>query len=158
RDRLEATLALGARPPHGAPQPVGAVDALGIAPNLRADVAAGRRIHPVARDGGDAAVLDLDVEAASIGTVERANRGKRRHSWTIASVRLEWPEMGFFASINGTIAPAEEARVSVLDNGFTFGDSVYETLRTYAGRPFALARHLRRLRASARRIDIDLTT
>jgi branched-chain amino acid aminotransferase len=66
--------------------------------------------------------------------------------------------MGFFASINGTIAPAEEARVSVLDNGFTFGDSVYETLRTYGGRPFALARHLRRLRASARRIDIDLTT
>lgn len=66
--------------------------------------------------------------------------------------------MGFFASINGMLAPAEEARVSVLDNGFTFGDSVYETLRTYAGRPFALARHLRRLRASAGRIGIDLTT
>ena len=66
--------------------------------------------------------------------------------------------MGFFASINGMLAPAEEARVSVLDNGFTFGDSVYETLRTYAGRPFALARHLRRLRASAGRIGIEMTT
>jgi branched-chain amino acid aminotransferase len=64
--------------------------------------------------------------------------------------------MGFFASINGNIVPAEEARVSVLDNGFTFGDSVYETLRTYGGRPFALDRHLRRLRASASRIAVTI--
>jgi branched-chain amino acid aminotransferase len=64
--------------------------------------------------------------------------------------------MGFFASINGQIVPAEEAHVSVLDNGFTFGDSVYETLRTYAGRPFALDRHLRRLRASAARIAVEI--
>jgi branched-chain amino acid aminotransferase len=64
--------------------------------------------------------------------------------------------MGFFASVNGTITPAEEARVSVLDNGFTFGDSVYETLRTYGGRPFHLDRHLERLRHSARRLRIAL--
>ena len=50
--------------------------------------------------------------------------------------------MGSFASVNGSVVPAEEARVSVLDNGFTFGDAVYETLRTYAGRPFELRRHL----------------
>ncbi|MBI3932783.1 MAG: aminotransferase class IV [Acidobacteria bacterium] len=64
--------------------------------------------------------------------------------------------MGFFASVNGLISPAEEARVSVLDNGFTFGDSVYETLRTYGGRPFHLDRHFARLRNSARRIAVDL--
>jgi branched-chain amino acid aminotransferase len=64
--------------------------------------------------------------------------------------------MGAYASINGRILPAEEARVSVFDNGFTFGDSVYETLRTYGGRPFALDRHLRRLRASAGRLGVDL--
>lgn len=64
--------------------------------------------------------------------------------------------MGFFASIDGVISPAEDARVSVLDNGFTFGDSVYETLRTYGGRPFALDRHLRRLRASAERLGIGI--
>jgi branched-chain amino acid aminotransferase len=64
--------------------------------------------------------------------------------------------MGFFASINGTIAPAADSRVSVLDNGFTFGDSVYETLRTYGGRPLALDRHLRRLRASAGRIAVTI--
>lgn len=60
--------------------------------------------------------------------------------------------MGFFASVNGSVVPAEEARVSVLDNGFTFGDAVYETLRTYHGRPFELHRHLARLRASSARL------
>jgi branched-chain amino acid aminotransferase len=58
--------------------------------------------------------------------------------------------MAFFASVNGEITPADQARISVLDNGFTFGDGVYETLRTYGGRPFHLDRHLDRLRASAR--------
>jgi len=62
--------------------------------------------------------------------------------------------VGFFASVDGEVVPAEEARVSVLDNGFTFGDSVYETLRTYGGRPFRLDRHLQRLRASAGRLGI----
>jgi branched-chain amino acid aminotransferase len=64
--------------------------------------------------------------------------------------------MGSFASINGSITPAAEARVSVLDNGFTFGDAVYETLRTYGGRPFELGRHLRRLRASAGRLGFAI--
>ena len=64
--------------------------------------------------------------------------------------------MGFYASVNGEITPAEEARVSVLDNGFTFGDAVYETLRTYGGRPFHLDRHLERLQRSAERLAIPL--
>ena len=41
-----------------------------------------------------------------------------------------------FASVNGSVVPAEEARVSVLDNGFAFGDSVYEVMRTYSGQVF----------------------
>jgi branched-chain amino acid aminotransferase len=64
--------------------------------------------------------------------------------------------MGFFASVNGSVVPAVEARVSVLDNGFTFGDAVYETLRTYHGRPFELARHLNRLRGSAARLGFAI--
>ena len=60
--------------------------------------------------------------------------------------------MGLFASVNGNVVPAEQACVSVLDNGFTFGDAVYETLRTYGGRPFHLDRHLERLRASSARL------
>ena len=64
--------------------------------------------------------------------------------------------MGFFASVNGVVTDAADARVSVLDNGFTFGDAVYETLRTYGRRPFHLDRHLARLRHSAARLRIGL--
>jgi branched-chain amino acid aminotransferase len=65
--------------------------------------------------------------------------------------------MAFFASVNGEIVPLEEARIPVLDNGFLFGDSVYEVLRTYGGRPFESRRHFRRMRASAARLGIALT-
>jgi branched-chain amino acid aminotransferase len=64
--------------------------------------------------------------------------------------------MSSFASVNGVITPAEEARVSVLDNGFTYGDSVYEVLRTYGGRAFEPGRHFRRLRRSAARLGFDV--
>jgi branched-chain amino acid aminotransferase len=64
--------------------------------------------------------------------------------------------MGSFASVNGEIVPLEEARVRVLDNGFLFGDSVYEVLRTYRGRPFESGRHFRRMRASADRLGIPV--
>jgi branched-chain amino acid aminotransferase len=57
-----------------------------------------------------------------------------------------------FASVNGIVVPAEEARVSVLDNGFAFGDSVYEVLRTYGGQAFEPSRHFHRLRSSAARL------
>jgi branched-chain amino acid aminotransferase len=65
--------------------------------------------------------------------------------------------IGFFASVNGVVTDAAQARVSVLDNGFTFGDAVYETLRTYRHRPFHLDRHLARLRRSADRLRIRIT-
>jgi branched-chain amino acid aminotransferase len=64
--------------------------------------------------------------------------------------------MSFIFNINGRITPAEQARISVLDRGFLYGDSVYEVLRTYSGRPFALEQHLDRLKRSAERIGIAL--
>ena len=64
--------------------------------------------------------------------------------------------MGSFASVNGHITPLEDARVPVLDHGFVFGDSVYEVVRTYGGRPFETGRHFRRLRASADRLGIAI--
>ena len=64
--------------------------------------------------------------------------------------------MGSFAAVDDWIGPAAEARLSVLDNGFVFGDGVYETLRTYAGRPFHLDRHLARLRRSAQRLGFEI--
>jgi branched-chain amino acid aminotransferase len=58
--------------------------------------------------------------------------------------------------IDGRPMPPDEAKVSVFDRGFLYGDSVFEALRTYGGRPFALDRHLARLAASAARVFIDL--
>lgn len=57
--------------------------------------------------------------------------------------------MNRIAVIDGVAAPLAEAKVSVLDRGFLYGDSVFETLRTYAGVPFALDCHLARLERSA---------
>jgi branched-chain amino acid aminotransferase len=64
--------------------------------------------------------------------------------------------MSWLVSIDGKVLPGAEARISVLDNGFVFGDGVYETMRTFGGRPLALERHLRRLRASAARLGIGI--
>jgi branched-chain amino acid aminotransferase len=60
------------------------------------------------------------------------------------------------ASIDGTIHPPEEAKVSVYDRGFLYGDSVFETIRTYGGEPFALADHMARLERSAARVGIAM--
>ena len=51
--------------------------------------------------------------------------------------------------LNGRVLPVEEARVSVLDHGLTVGDGVFETLKVVAGVPFAVSRHVARLRRSA---------
>jgi branched-chain amino acid aminotransferase len=61
-----------------------------------------------------------------------------------------------FANVNGKMTDGREAVIPVLDHGFLFGEGVYETLRTYNGRPFLLDRHLRRLRTSAGMINLDV--
>ncbi len=50
--------------------------------------------------------------------------------------------------LNGVFLPLEEARVSVLDRGFLFGDGVYEVIPVYDRRPFRLREHLMRLQHS----------
>src|SRR3954454_4090581 len=56
--------------------------------------------------------------------------------------------------IDGAVRPPEEAKVSVLDRGVLYGDSVYETIGTIHGRLFAARDHLDRLERSARRIGM----
>ena len=51
--------------------------------------------------------------------------------------------------LNGHVLALDEARVSVLDHGFTVGDGVFETLKVVNGLPFAPTRHIARLRRSA---------
>ena len=64
--------------------------------------------------------------------------------------------MTTLVSLDGKIVAAEDARVSVFDRGFLYGDSVFEALRTYGGVPFALTEHLERLARSAKRALIDM--
>lgn len=60
------------------------------------------------------------------------------------------------ACINGKFLPLEHAMIHVEDRGFQFADAVYEVLRTYHGRVFALPEHLRRLQRSLDAIDLQL--
>jgi D-alanine transaminase len=57
---------------------------------------------------------------------------------------------------NGRIIPMSEARLSVEDRGYQFADGVYEVIRLYGGRPFALEEHLARLERSAGGIELAL--
>jgi D-alanine transaminase len=50
--------------------------------------------------------------------------------------------------LSGQFLPLAEAKVSVLDRGFVFGDGVYEIVPVYSGKPFRLDEHLRRLQGS----------
>ncbi len=59
-------------------------------------------------------------------------------------------------NINGVITAPEEAKIPVLDHGLLFGDSVYETVRTYNGKPFLFSRHFARLERSAAAVDLRL--
>lgn len=56
--------------------------------------------------------------------------------------------------LDGAYGPLREARVSVLDRGFIFGDGVYEVLPAYGGRLFRFPEHMARLERSLRDLRI----
>lgn len=58
------------------------------------------------------------------------------------------------AYFNGAYLPLDEVRISPLDRGFLFGDSVYEVIPSYAGEFFLLPEHLERLQRSLAAIRI----
>ncbi|MEA2423100.1 MAG: branched-chain amino acid aminotransferase [Thermoleophilaceae bacterium] len=53
------------------------------------------------------------------------------------------------ACLDGTVTPASEAMIPVVDEGFIRGDGVFEVIRVYDGRPYAMVEHLDRLERSA---------
>jgi D-alanine transaminase len=59
-----------------------------------------------------------------------------------------------WVSLNGVWSLIEEAKVSVLDRGFIFGDGIYEVVPVYAGKPFRWPQHLSRLKRSLQKIGI----
>ncbi len=64
--------------------------------------------------------------------------------------------MASMVYLNGRYLPDDQAVVHPLDRGFVFADGVYEVVRYYAGRPLAMAEHLRRLAESLAAVRIEL--
>jgi len=57
---------------------------------------------------------------------------------------------------NGAFVPKEDAKVSVFDHGFLYGDGIFEGIRAYHGRVFKLDAHLKRLYESAKSIQLNI--
>ncbi len=60
------------------------------------------------------------------------------------------------ASLDGEIMPATEATIPATDEGLIRGDGVFEVIRVYGGKPFALDEHLARLERSASNLRLPL--
>jgi len=58
--------------------------------------------------------------------------------------------------LNGNRVDYSDAKVSIEDRGFQFGDGIYEVIRVYQGKFFYLDRHLERLAKGAKEIYLDL--
>ena len=56
--------------------------------------------------------------------------------------------------LNGDYTPLKDAKISVLDRGFIFGDGVYEVLPAYSGQIFRFAQHMARLDRSLAELRI----
>ena len=56
--------------------------------------------------------------------------------------------------LNGEFSTLRDAKVSVMDRGFIFGDGVYEVVPVYAGRPFRFDEHMARLDRSLAELRI----
>ncbi len=58
---------------------------------------------------------------------------------------------------NGAVMPPEEARLDPRDRAVLYGVGLFETLRSYRGFPFGLDAHLRRMRATATKLRLDVS-
>jgi branched-chain amino acid aminotransferase len=59
-------------------------------------------------------------------------------------------------SVDGRIVPRADARIPAADDGLLRGDGVFEVIRLYKGRPFALSEHLDRIERSAAAIELPI--
>jgi len=56
--------------------------------------------------------------------------------------------------LNGAYTPLNEAKISVMDRGFIFGDGIYEVVPIYRGQPFRFKQHMARLDRSLKELRI----
>src|SRR3954471_20922827 len=91
-------------------------------------------------------------------TASRAGRTLRRRRAGFAKPprlrrSIGWAGMEL-ASVDGAVVPVAEATIPVTDEGLLRGDGVFEVLRLYGGRPYALAEHLERMTRSAENLRL----
>ena len=58
--------------------------------------------------------------------------------------------------VDGTLYDKDDAKISVFDHGFLYGDGVFEGIRAYEGNVFRLKEHIERLFRSAKTIALDM--
>ncbi|UCD97262.1 MAG: aminotransferase class IV, partial [Candidatus Bathyarchaeota archaeon] len=58
--------------------------------------------------------------------------------------------------IDGEYFPKSEAKISVYDHGFLYGDGIFEGIRAYSGNVFKLREHIDRLYSSAKAIMLNI--
>jgi len=64
--------------------------------------------------------------------------------------------MGKWVYVSGEYVLKDEAKISVFDHGFLYGDGVFEGIRAYRGKVFRLEEHLQRLWESAKAIALEI--
>ncbi len=69
---------------------------------------------------------------------------------------IKLPMENAIINLNGKILAPQEAKVSVFDRGYLYGDSLYEVVRSYHGEFFLIDEHLKRLEKSAKLCQITL--
>ena len=74
-------------------------------------------------------------------------------AWT---AKQPTPAKGRLVYLDGEFVPAEQAKVSVFDHGYLYGDGVFEGIRAYNGRVFKNKEHVDRLYDSAKVIMMDI--
>ncbi len=79
---------------------------------------------------------------------EPEGRANHQHDVSASGPTMVW--------VDGSVADAGDARVAALDHGITVGDGVFETLKVVGGTPFAMGRHLDRLRRSAAVLELPI--
>jgi len=78
--------------------------------------------------------------------------GSRLRSYPALKTMQEIPDALCF--LNGTFGPLRDAKVSVLDRGFLFGDGIYEVVPVYGRRLFRFDEHLARLSRNLAKVRV----
>jgi branched-chain amino acid aminotransferase len=98
--------------------------------------------------------MSLQVQSSPVVAAPKVPAGAAAMPAVSSAARK--PAMPLKIYISGKYYAKEDAKVSVYDHGFLYGDGVFEGMRSYGGKVFRLAEHLDRLWASAKAIWLTM--